>query len=138
MTARTFAGRLYLKNLPKTWDEQDLESWIVSLHLPKPSGSKMFKRQHADLASAFVHWAHVTKGQLDTFVEHLREHWLTFKKVHAEVSPATVDSVEPAANPPADPPAPNVEAGPEEAPWRSQRKRTRVPTATRLKWFHTI
>ncbi len=128
--AVTFHGRIYLKNLPKTWCEEDLEKWIVSLHLPAPSGSKMFKKPHADLASAFVHWKQVTQGQLDTFVEHLREQWLTFKQVHAEVSPATVDRVEPPATVDrvepnnVEPPAEQNVEPPAEAPWRAHRKRT--------------
>ena len=119
----TYHGRVYLKNLPKWFTEQDLETWVTSLHLPAPSGSKMFKKQNADLGSAFLHWPKVTRGQIDTYVEHMNEQTLTFKKVQAEVSPATdvPNNV-----------VPNNVAPPTEPPWRSHRKRT-FPKATWLK-----
>lgn len=126
----TYNGRVYCKNLPKWFMEDDVAKWITSLHLPAPASVKMWKKDQADQASAYVHWSKVTHGQLETYAEHMSREWLTFKQVFAQVSEPTQL---PTASTPASTHA-QVAESLDTAPWRVHPKRMRkTGQAARLK-----
>ena len=76
-------GRVYVRNLPKAWQNEDTKQWIQSKHLPEPADVAMFHKPRADCASAYITWMKATTGQLQTFCEQLRVDWLTHKQVEA-------------------------------------------------------
>ena len=129
----TYTGRVYCRNLPKWWTEDDVSSWLTSLHLPAPASCKLWKKEHADQASAYVHWSKVTNGQLETYTEHMSREWLTHKQVVACVSAPTEL---PTASTPATTHAQAADPL-ENAPWRVHRKRKKLTLEeeARLKWI---
>ena len=76
-------GRVYVRNLPKAWQNEDTKQWVQSKHLPEPADVAMFHKPRADCASAYITWMKATTGQLQTFCEQLRVDWLTHKQVEA-------------------------------------------------------
>ena len=80
-----FPGRIYVKNLPVEWQWTDVVAFVETLSIPKPLWVHMHKGGK-DVTSCYLRYKG-TKGQLDTYCEHLnRGHFVTHKQLFAEVS----------------------------------------------------
>ena len=85
---RVSHGRLYVRNLPKHWEAEQMINWISKdLHLAAPTHVHMMKSRGADMASAFVHLRDQTEGQMQTYCEHMTGKWLCHKLPIAVISP---------------------------------------------------
>ena len=80
-----FPGRIYCKNFPVQWEWTDVQEFVQGLSIPTPLWIHMH-RKGLDMRSCYLHYK-ATKGQLDTYCEHLNKgHFLTHKQLQAEVS----------------------------------------------------
>ena len=102
-------GRLYVRNLPHWWSWWDTARWVNSFHFPPVGFVKMFYGQ--DLASCYLHWTRVSRGQLLTYKEALENKVLDdWRRDRRTIVKVTVDNYGPpqVPTPPAVPLPPEV------------------------------